>query len=328
MVTGRRIEAGHRRPRRDLERRPPPPAHRPGRGRRVGRVRLHRRRRRRPLRGLLREQDEVLAVGPLVAAGHRRADDHRGQPGAGPGLQARPRGRHPRASASCTSPSPTSSVTRRASWVRPTSAPCAAPTAGSGASSTCCARDPRYAGHTTVILTADHGGRGESHYDATSIHDYRVPFVVWGTGVDPGTDLYDLNPDYADPGRDRTSYDGVQPIRNGRSPTWPSTSSGCRPSPTASTTSLRTSTSARLTSHARSAAHRSPGNGHGLNRQPREPLGLLHHHRRRTARPGAADVSATEPVPGLVVDHHVPVVAQRRPARRSTRVRRASTAPG
>ena len=86
----------HRRPRGDVERRPPPTGHRPGRGRRVGRVRLHRRRRRRPLRGLLREQDQVLPVGPLVAAGHRRADDHREQPEAGPGLQARPRGRHPR----------------------------------------------------------------------------------------------------------------------------------------------------------------------------------------------------------------------------------------
>ena len=75
--------------------------------------------------------------------------------------------------------------------------------------------DARYAGHTTVILTADHGGRGEGHYDATSIHDYRIPFVVWGNGVGPGTDLYDLNPDYADPGRERAAYDGVQPVRNG-----------------------------------------------------------------------------------------------------------------
>ena len=75
--------------------------------------------------------------------------------------------------------------------------------------------DARYAGHTTVILTADHGGRGEGHYDATSIHDYRIPFVVWGNGVGPGTDLYDLNPDYADPGRARVPYTGVQPVRNG-----------------------------------------------------------------------------------------------------------------
>lgn len=75
--------------------------------------------------------------------------------------------------------------------------------------------NPRYAGRTTVILTADHGGRGKGHYDVTSIHDYRIPFVVWGSGVDRGTDLYDLNPDYADPGRERAAYDGVQPVRNG-----------------------------------------------------------------------------------------------------------------
>ncbi len=75
--------------------------------------------------------------------------------------------------------------------------------------------DARYAGRTTVILTADHGGRGASHVDPTKVWDYRVPFVVWGEGVDAGADLYDLNPDYADPGRARVSYDGVQPVRNG-----------------------------------------------------------------------------------------------------------------
>lgn len=75
--------------------------------------------------------------------------------------------------------------------------------------------DPRYAGRTTVVLTADHGGRADNHTDPTKVWNYRVPFVAWGAGVDPGTDLYDLNPDFADPGRARTSYDGVQPIRNG-----------------------------------------------------------------------------------------------------------------
>lgn len=75
--------------------------------------------------------------------------------------------------------------------------------------------DPGYAGHTTVILTADHGGRGATHVDPTKVWDYRIPFVVWGAGVDPGTDLYDLNPDYADPGRARETYAGVQPVRNG-----------------------------------------------------------------------------------------------------------------
>jgi predicted AlkP superfamily pyrophosphatase or phosphodiesterase len=75
--------------------------------------------------------------------------------------------------------------------------------------------DARYAGRTTVILTADHGGRGASHSDPTKVYDYRVPFVVWGAGVDPGTDLYALNPDYADPGRGRPTYAGTQPVRNG-----------------------------------------------------------------------------------------------------------------
>ena len=104
--------------------------------------------------------------------------------------------------------------------------------------------DPRYAGHTTVILTADHGGRGAGHYDATSIHDYRIPFVVWGSGVDPGTDLYDLNPDYADPGRDRAAYDGVQPVRNGMVANLALDLLGLPAVPGASTTPTRTSTSA------------------------------------------------------------------------------------
>ena len=72
------------------------------------------------------------------------------------------------------------------------------------------------AGRTVVIVTADHGGRGDGHADAGRLANYRVPFVVWGAGVAPGADLYDLNPDYADPGRRRTSYAAArQPVRNG-----------------------------------------------------------------------------------------------------------------
>ncbi|KRF36614.1 hypothetical protein ASG94_04065 [Nocardioides sp. Soil805] len=76
-------------------------------------------------------------------------------------------------------------------------------------------RDPALAGHTTVILTADHGGKGANHTDPTKAVDYRVPFLVWGAGTDRGSDLYDLNPDYADPGRVRSPYSGTQPVRNG-----------------------------------------------------------------------------------------------------------------
>ena len=68
--------------------------------------------------------------------------------------------------------------------------------------------------HTLVILTADHGGRGAAHYDASRLQNYRIPFMVWGPGVATGRDLYDLNPDYRNPGTSRSSYRGKQPIRN------------------------------------------------------------------------------------------------------------------
>jgi predicted AlkP superfamily pyrophosphatase or phosphodiesterase len=69
---------------------------------------------------------------------------------------------------------------------------------------------------TVVILTADHGARAgqKLHDDATSYANYRVPFVVWGSGIEHG-DLYAMNTAYADPGRGRVLYSGKQPIRNG-----------------------------------------------------------------------------------------------------------------
>lgn len=78
--------------------------------------------------------------------------------------------------------------------------------------------NPALAASTTVIVTADHGGKGFAnggHGDPTKVYDYTVPFLVWGAGVERGTDLYDLNPDYVDPGRRRTTYTGRQPVRNG-----------------------------------------------------------------------------------------------------------------
>jgi predicted AlkP superfamily pyrophosphatase or phosphodiesterase len=65
---------------------------------------------------------------------------------------------------------------------------------------------PRLRRHTTVVVTADHGGAGEGHYDVTRPAHFRVPFVVWGAGVAAGTDLYDLNDGY---GAERP------PVRNG-----------------------------------------------------------------------------------------------------------------
>ncbi|MFC6285010.1 alkaline phosphatase family protein [Nocardioides sp. GCM10027113] len=75
---------------------------------------------------------------------------------------------------------------------------------------------PRRARGTTVVVTSDHGGTGLRHHEADRWANYRVPFVVWGSGVAAGSDLYDLNPDYRDPGRRRTTYAAQRPpVRNG-----------------------------------------------------------------------------------------------------------------
>jgi predicted AlkP superfamily pyrophosphatase or phosphodiesterase len=74
---------------------------------------------------------------------------------------------------------------------------------------------PRLRDHLTLILTADHGGKGAGHNNPRRLVDYRVPFLVWGANVTPGTDLYELNPDYRDPGKRRTRYGAKRPpIRN------------------------------------------------------------------------------------------------------------------
>jgi hypothetical protein len=77
--------------------------------------------------------------------------------------------------------------------------------------------NPTLMGKTAIILTADHGGDGNDHSNASNPLDYTIPFYVWGPGVQPGADLYTLNADVRlDPGTGRPTYfDPVQPIRNG-----------------------------------------------------------------------------------------------------------------
>jgi hypothetical protein len=70
-------------------------------------------------------------------------------------------------------------------------------------------------GHTFVVVSADHGGLGLSHQDATALANYRIPFFTWGAGVTAGADLYALNPDRANPGTTQPAYSAaVPPIRN------------------------------------------------------------------------------------------------------------------
>jgi hypothetical protein len=75
--------------------------------------------------------------------------------------------------------------------------------------------DPRLAGNTVVILTADHGGKGWNHGSKTRPEDYTIPFYVWGADVAAG-DLYEINRlSRRDPGVAHPGFDAEwQPIRN------------------------------------------------------------------------------------------------------------------
>jgi hypothetical protein len=73
-----------------------------------------------------------------------------------------------------------------------------------------------HAESTAVVITSDHGGAPPDHYDPERRANFTVPFMVVGPGVAAGADLYDLNPDYLDPGHRRTGYGAPRPaIRNG-----------------------------------------------------------------------------------------------------------------
>ncbi len=78
--------------------------------------------------------------------------------------------------------------------------------------------DAAYAGRTAVIVTADHGGLGFEHSTPTSPSVYTIPFFVWGAGVSPAADLYQMNPGRTDPGAgyvSRVAAESSPPIFNG-----------------------------------------------------------------------------------------------------------------
>ncbi|MGC8830307.1 MAG: alkaline phosphatase family protein [Verrucomicrobiia bacterium] len=78
---------------------------------------------------------------------------------------------------------------------------------------------PALSNNTAIVLTADHGGGGESataHFDASKPLNYTIPIFVKGPGFEPGTDLYLYFGNRADPGDGRPDQaQPIQPLRNG-----------------------------------------------------------------------------------------------------------------
>jgi hypothetical protein len=76
--------------------------------------------------------------------------------------------------------------------------------------------DATLVGRTALVVTTDHGGIGDNHWQAEMADNYSIPLLVWGAGVGRG-DLYALNAEtHAEPGDERPDYNAaLQPIRNG-----------------------------------------------------------------------------------------------------------------
>ena len=71
-------------------------------------------------------------------------------------------------------------------------------------------------GQTALIVTADYGGQDSNHTAAELLPIYTIPIIVWGAGIAPGTDLYTIFANRADPGTNRLDYNAIwQPLRNG-----------------------------------------------------------------------------------------------------------------
>ncbi len=69
---------------------------------------------------------------------------------------------------------------------------------------------------TAIILTADHGGSGNSHTNAAQQVNYTIPFFLWGPCVRPGTGVYSYVINRGNPAANRPAQtaETLQPLRN------------------------------------------------------------------------------------------------------------------
>jgi hypothetical protein len=66
-----------------------------------------------------------------------------------------------------------------------------------------------------LIVSADHGGVGTSHTDATRLTNYTIPFFLWSPATPPNRDVYSLFANRGNPGTNRVDWAAnPQPLRN------------------------------------------------------------------------------------------------------------------
>ncbi|ANH36576.1 Type I phosphodiesterase / nucleotide pyrophosphatase [Nocardioides dokdonensis FR1436] len=73
----------------------------------------------------------------------------------------------------------------------------------------------KLAGRTLLVVAGTNGGVDGAARDDDRTGNYTVPLMVWGPGVVPGADLYDLNPEWSDPGNQQAGYESPAPIHTG-----------------------------------------------------------------------------------------------------------------
>ncbi len=77
---------------------------------------------------------------------------------------------------------------------------------------------PKLAGHTVLLVTADHGGHLKNHSNQTHPDIYTIPFYLWGARIAKGKDLYGQLTNRTAPGATLPDYTAkAQPLRNGDS---------------------------------------------------------------------------------------------------------------